>query len=173
SELLEQGDAHAALQRITPAELFLIAQDASERGGEAPDLGAEIRRWHERDPERLNFQAISRAFGTPKPTLTNSYRPELLYLRTFPTLMGYSSRIMAESWESPTLYWAAVADGVHVRPTQLNVLVPQWTERTLERIFATNLDDWPALLRALRGVAQEVRLGLRAQTEAEQKAALP
>ena len=51
-----------------------------------------------------------RAFGTPKPTLANSYRPELLNLRTFPTLMGYSSRILAESWESNTLYWAALAD---------------------------------------------------------------
>ncbi|MGD0200661.1 MAG: hypothetical protein ABSD27_07930, partial [Bryobacteraceae bacterium] len=173
SELLEQGDAHGALQRITPTELFLIGQDASERGGEASGLGAEIRRWRERDPERLNYPAISRAFGTPKPTLTNSYRPELLYLRTFPTLMGYSSRLMAESWESPTLYWAAVADGVHVRPTQLNVLVPRWTERTLERIFATHLEDWPAVLRALRGVGQEVRLSLRAQTEAEPKASLP
>ena len=62
----------------------------------------------------MSFTAISRAFGTPKPTLANSYEPELLNLRTFPTLMGYSSRIMAESWESNTLYWAALADELSV-----------------------------------------------------------
>ena len=39
--------------------------------------------------------------------------PELLNLRTFPTLMGYSSRILAESWESNLLYYAALADEIH------------------------------------------------------------
>ena len=68
------------------------------------------------DPERVNYAAISRAFGTPKPTLANSYRPELLNLRTFPTLMGYSSRIMAESWESNILYYASLADELHLAP---------------------------------------------------------
>ena len=36
-------------------------------------------------PQEVNYAAISRAFGTPKPTLANSYEPELLNLRTFPT----------------------------------------------------------------------------------------
>ena len=58
--------------------------------------------WRRPIPRMFNYAAISRAFGTPKPTLANSYQPELLNLRTFPTLMGYSSRIMAESWESNT-----------------------------------------------------------------------
>ena len=75
----------------------------------------------------MNYAAISRAFGTPKPTLANSYEPELLNLRTFPTLMGYSSRIMAESWESNTLYWAALADEIGVPPAQLNLRIPEWT----------------------------------------------
>ena len=61
------------------------------------------------DPD-LSPAAIARAFGTPKPTLTHSYQPGLLYLRTFPALMGYSSRIMAESWESNNLFFAALAD---------------------------------------------------------------
>ena len=67
-------------------------------------------------PGSVSPRAISHAFGTPKPTLANSYRPELLNLRTFPTLMGYSSRIMAESWESNLLYYAALADEIHARP---------------------------------------------------------
>ena len=79
------------------------------------------------DSKDVNYAAISRAFGTPKPTLANSYEPELLNLRTFPTLMGYSSRIMAESWESNTLYWAGLADEMSISPSQLNVRIPQWT----------------------------------------------
>ena len=100
---------------------------------------------------------ISRNFGTPKPTLANSYSPELLNLRTFPTLMGYSSRILAESWESNLLYYAALADELHVSPARMNVLVPEWTRETVERIFATHLEDWPALLRSLRLVGDDVR----------------
>jgi hypothetical protein len=170
-DLLSQGEVRTALDNVTPTEMFLLARSAaaSHRG----DLFAtEIRTWQEQDPTHVNYRAISHAFGTPKPTLTNSYRPELLYLRTFPTLMGYSSRIMAESWESSILYWAALADGVHVPPSQLNVLIPEWTQRTVERIFATHLEDWPALLRSLRGVGDDVRLKLRIQMDADQKASL-
>ena len=83
----------------------------------------------------------------------------MLNLKTFPTLMGYSSRIMAESWESNQLYWAAIADEMGVAPAQLNVLVPEWTQLTVERIFASHLEDWPALLRSLRSVGDDVRAG--------------
>ena len=62
--------------------------------------------WPRKHPDSVSPRAISRTFGTPKPTLANSYQPELLNLRTFPTLMGYSSRILAESWESNLLYYA-------------------------------------------------------------------
>ncbi|MCY4536524.1 MAG: hypothetical protein OXB91_14240, partial [Bryobacterales bacterium] len=74
-----------------------------------------------------------------------------------PTLMGFSSRILAESWESNNLFWAALFDELHIAPAQLNLLIPQWTQRTLERIFATHLDDWPALWRSLRIIADQVR----------------
>ena len=100
---------------------------------------------------------ISHEFGTPKPTLANSYEPELLHLRTFPTLMGYSSRIMAESWESNTLYWVALADELSLSPADLNVRIPQWTRKLVEEIFASHLEDWPAVLRSLRQVGEEVR----------------
>jgi hypothetical protein len=87
--------------------------------------------------------------------------------------MGFSSRVMAESWESTVLYWAALADEVHLAPAQLNVLIPDWTRQTIEGIFATHLEDWPALLRSLRKVGEEVRSKLRIQMETEQRAALP
>jgi hypothetical protein len=156
-ELLEQGRVSAALDSVMPSELFAIARDVlSVDKADAP-LALEIRREAAEAPRQLNYEAISRAFGTPKPTLANSYSPELLGLRTFPTLMGYSSRILAESWESNLLYYAALADQLYLSPAELNVLVPDWTRQTVERIFATNLEDWPALLRSLRLVGDEVR----------------
>lgn len=156
-DLLGAGDVAAALEQVMPSELFLLAADMSKPGsGELP-MAAEIRAMAQKAPDEVNYGAISRAFGTPKPTLANTYRPELLNLRTFPTLMGYSSRIMAESWESNLLYYAALADQVHLAPSQLNVAIPAWTQQTVERIFATHLEDWPALLRSLRTVGDEVR----------------
>ena len=117
-------------------------------------------------PAAFSAEAISQAFGTPKPTLANTFGLELLNLRTFPTLMGYSSRILAESWESNLLYFAALADQIHAQPAQMNVLVPVWTQQTVEQIFATNLEDWPALLRSLRVVGDDVREKARRQTQA-------
>jgi len=51
------------------------------------------------------------------------------------------------------------------------VLVPEWTKETVERIFATHLEDWPALLRSLRLVGEEVRLKSRKSTAAALAAA--
>lgn len=161
-DLLEQADVHGAIENVMPSELFAMAKDIvavdrpdSSRAG--TPLAEEIRREAAALPRQLNYEAVSRNFGTPKPTLANSYSPELLWMRTFPTLMGYSSRILAESWESNLLYYAALADQLSLPPAELNVLVPDWTRQTVERIFATNLDDWPALLRSLRLVGDEVR----------------
>jgi hypothetical protein len=86
--------------------------------------------------------------------------------------MGYSSRIMAESWESNTLYWAALADEVSVTPAQLNVRIPEWTQKLVEQIFASHLEDWPALLKSLRYVGDDVRARNRAAVQADTKASL-
>lgn len=155
---LESGNLKAALELTTPSELFLLAADISGPGKEDSGvLAREIRRMAQENPTSINYAAISSAFGTPKPTLANSYHQELLHLRTFPTLMGYSSRILAESWESNLLYYAALADELQVPPSRLNLLIPEWTQKTVEKIFATHLEDWPALLRSLRTVGDDVR----------------
>ncbi len=163
--LLSAGDVRAAQENITPSELYLIATDLSANDKDSP-AAAEIRRLTSQAPDAVSPHAISRAFGTPKPTLANSYQPELLNLRTFPTLMGYSSRILAESWESNLLFYAALADETHTRPSDLNVLIPAWTQQTVEKIFATHLEDWPALLRSLRLVGDDVRLKSHKQAAA-------
>lgn len=168
SERLQAGDVKGALEQVLPSETFILAARMVQ---EKPDaltgserrLAAEITRLTRDHPEQVSRAAISRAFGVPHPTLANSYQPELLGLRTFPTLMGFSSRIMAESWESSVLYYAALADELHLEPAQLNIMVPQWTQATVEKIFATHLEDWPALLRSLRLVGEEVRAGNQRQ----------
>ncbi|MCU1238936.1 MAG: hypothetical protein JWP63_6903, partial [Candidatus Solibacter sp.] len=170
--LLEQGAVKEALDRVTPSELYAVAYEVgARRSPESSCLLADMHKLAKASPKETTFTAISRAFGSPKPTLANSYEPELLNLRTFPTLMGYSSRIMAESWESNTLYWAALADELSVTPSQLNVRIPQWTQKLVEQIFASHLEDWPAVLKSLRFVGDDVRLKARA-LNADQKAEL-
>jgi hypothetical protein len=119
AQLLEQGVVRDAVDRVTPSEMYLIARVVGAgRDPRSSCLLAELQRMAATSPKEINHSAISRAFGTPKPTLANSYEPELLNLRTFPTLMGYSSRVMAESWESNSLYWADLADELSLSPTQ-------------------------------------------------------
>jgi hypothetical protein len=163
--LLTAGEVKTAQENIIPSEMYLLASEMAAGDRDSP-LAANIRAIAAQAPDQVSTLAISHAFGTPKPTLANSYRPELLNLRTFPTLMGYSSRILAESWESNILYYAALADEVHARPAQLNVLIPEWTAQTVEQIFATHLEDWPALLRSLRLVGDDVRQKARKQMTA-------
>lgn len=153
---LEEAMPGQALEELMPSEMFTIAREtiAADKAGDQP-IAEEIRRIEKESPEEVNYAVISREFGTPKPTLANSYAPQLLGMRTFPALMGYSSRILAESWESSLLYYATIADAMHLQPAELNIMIPEWTEQTVEQIFATHLEDWPALLRSLRVVGQE------------------
>jgi hypothetical protein len=44
-------------------------------------------------------------------------------------------------------------------PALLNRLVPELTRRMIEKIFATEFEDWPAILRAMRETGQEFRQG--------------
>jgi hypothetical protein len=172
------GDPKGAIEKVTPSELFLLAREiapkeaAGANGAAASPLATAVVQLEKEYPKQVNYDEISRAFGSPKPTLANTYRPELMNLRTFPTLMGYSSRIMAESWESNTLYWAALADELAIRPAELNVRIPEWTGKLIEHIFASHLEDWPAVLKSLRLVGDDVRAQSHTAAVTEQKAAL-
>jgi hypothetical protein len=73
--------------------------------------------------------------------------------------MGYSSRLLAETWDSNNLFWARLADEKGLSPVMLNRLVPELTRRMVEKIFATDFEDWPALLRAARETGEEFRQG--------------
>jgi len=54
----------------------------------------------------------------------------------------------------------------------LNLLVPQLTQKVVERIFATHLEDWPAVLRSLRAVGDDYKQQARPQIASEVKASL-
>lgn len=166
-EAFRRGRIREGVDIATPAELFDLAHRLREaRSGRlaAPiePFASAIEELAGRDPQRYSEARMGRLFGMPHPRLAHSYRLELLHVPLFPTLMGYSSRILAESWESNNLFWAALSDELHIPPAELNLRVPQWTQRTLERIFATHLDDWPALWRSLRMIADQVRGQARA-----------
>ncbi len=154
NELLQQGAVRTAIAEVMPAELFDLARTMAAEHDDDP-LAREIRRMQADSPAEINYAVISRLFGTPKPTIANSFSPQLLSLRTFPALMGYSSRILAETWESSLLYYATLADDMGMRPAQLNLTIPAWTQQTVQGIFATHLEDWPALLRSLRSVGDD------------------
>ncbi len=171
-DAFRRGLVTEALAIPTSAELFDFAHRLREAesqllaGTGEPYLSA-INELEARDAQRFSEARISGIFGVPHPRLAHSYRLELLHVPLFPTLMGYSSRILAESWESNNLFWAALADELHIEPARINILVPQWTQRTLERIFATHLDDWPALWRSLNMIADQVRDGSEQVGQAE------
>jgi len=67
--------------------------------------------------------------------------------------------LMAESWDSSNLYWARLADEMGYSPAMLNRLVPELTRRMVGKIFATEFEDWQALLRAMREAGEELRQG--------------
>jgi len=158
------GNVQKAIELLTPSELYIVGQALGGPMLEGDPGGQTLAHLRTQVPDQVSPQAISAVWGTVKPTLTNSYRPELLNLKTFPALMGYSSRIMAESWESNQLYWAQIADEMGVRPAEMAVLVPNWTQLTVERIFASHLEDWPALLRSLRSVGEDALAGKLKET---------
>jgi hypothetical protein len=157
AELLKKGEGLNAINQVPTSVLYAIAEDSSLKNV-APDVPAqELTAMTAANKPELTPQVISKVFGTPKPTLTHTYRPGLLYLRPFPTLMGYSSRILAESWESNNLYYAALADETGTPAQQLDAFVPEWNRAAIENIFATHLEDWPAILRSLQTVGKQVR----------------
>jgi hypothetical protein len=112
-----------------------------------------------RYPAELSWDRLSQDFGVPHPILAQSYARELLNLKPFPAFEGYSSRLLAETWDSSNLYWARLADEKGYAAVTLNRLVPELTHRMVEKIFASDFEDWPAMLRAMRETGEEFRQG--------------
>jgi hypothetical protein len=160
---LVAGRSADVLPQILPADTFYLKEEFDRQfPGETESLGPanqELARLNRHYPEETNWERISQDFGVPHPVLTQSYSRELLNLKPFPAFSGYSSRLLAESWDSSNLYWARLADEMGYSPVMLNRLVPELTARMVAKIFATDLEDWPAVMRAMQETGEEFRQG--------------
>ena len=159
----QEEDLAAMLPRIMPADTFYLAEafrtkypvDAASSGPAGQQL-QDLARQH---PSDVTLERISKDFGVPHPTLARTYGREILNVKPFPFFGGYSSRLFGESWESSNLYWGRLADELGYSPVMLNRLVPELTRHMTAKIFATDLEDWPAMLRAMRETGEEMRQG--------------
>ncbi len=160
---LRAGNEEDALALLAPAENFYLAAEFRRR---YPSMnqswgpaGKELDELLARFPVETNFERISEDFGVPHPALAQTYGRVLMSMKPIPTFLYYSSRLMAESWDSGNLYWGRLADELGYSPVMLNVLVPQLTRRMVEQTFASHLEDWSAVLRAMRETGEEFRAG--------------
>ena len=160
---LRAGATQQVLAEVTPAETFYLTAEFRRRFPDENSYwrasGKELDSLAGRYPDEVSWERLSQDFGVPHPALAQTYARELLNVKPFPAIMGYSSRLMAESWESNNLYWARLADELGYSPVMLNRLVPELTHRMIEKIFATHFEDWPAVLRAMRQTGEEFRQG--------------
>ena len=151
------------LSQLMPADTFYLAAEYRRRFPEGASsfgpAGNELATLSQRYPDEINWERLSRDFGVPHRVLTQSYARELLNLPPFPVFMGNANRLFAETWDSNNLYWARLVDEKSYSPVMLNRLVPELTRRMVEKIFATDFEDWPALLRAARETGEEFRQG--------------
>jgi hypothetical protein len=158
-----EEDIKAMLPHTMPADTFYLAaafrdKYPAEAASSGP-AGQQLDGLAHQHPADVSWERLSKDFGVPHPTLARTYGREILNVKPFPFFGGYSSRLFGESWESNNLYWARLADEMGYSPVMLNRLVPELTRRMTAKIFATDLEDWPAMLRAMRETGDDLRQG--------------
>jgi hypothetical protein len=159
----EQGEGQKWAKEITPSDCFYLAADyRREYPSEAGSSGKALKELDElahKNPQAADPERISADFGVPHPAMEQSDAVTLVETGMFPVSGGYTNRLFGESWQSSNLYWARLADDMGYSPVMLNVLVPELTRQMVTRIFATNVDDWPAILRAMKQTGEEFQQG--------------
>jgi hypothetical protein len=162
-ETIRTGKTNEMLEGIAPADSFYLTAEFRQRfPGEldrSSGAGRELEALFREDPNGVNWQRLSRDFGVIHPVFAQTYAREFINMKPFPALGGNYNRLMGECWDSGNLYWARLADEMGYAPVLLNRIVPGLTRRMVERIFASELEDWPATLRALRETGEEFRQG--------------
>ncbi|HEY1579531.1 MAG TPA: hypothetical protein VGF82_20885 [Terracidiphilus sp.] len=161
--LLSPESATLAVSEMVPADVFYLAIEFRKQH---PD---QVTRWGaaqkeldelcQKYPAEASWERMSADFGVPHPVLTLTESSVLLRMKAISTYGGSAGRIFAESWDSNNLYWARLADEMGYSPADLNLLAPQLTRDMIANIFASNIDDWPALLRAMVVTGSEFRKG--------------
>ncbi|GAC1651033.1 MAG: hypothetical protein NVS9B15_11010 [Acidobacteriaceae bacterium] len=158
----KQGFA-ALLPRLMPSDCFYLAEQFAllhrEQAASAGPAGKELAEMMSRSGSETSPERLSARFGVPHPTLASSNAPEILNVRPFPTSGGYTNRVFGETLESPNLYWARLADELGYSPAMLNLLVPELTRVMVGKIFASEIEDFPAILRAMRETGDDLRQG--------------
>jgi hypothetical protein len=160
--LQREEDLTAMLPRMMPADTFFLAEEFRAKyptEAAADPASQQLQDLARQHPADVSLERISKDFGVPHPTLARTYGREILNVQPFPFFGGYSSRLFGESWESSNLYWGRLADEMGYSPVMLNRLVPELTRHMTAKIFATDLEDWPAMLRAMRETGEEMREG--------------
>ena len=162
-ELETPKGASALAAQVVPAKTFYLAVEFRQK---YPDqalqwgtAGRELDELVHKNPAETSADRIARDFGVPHPALTLTDSCSLLNMKPMPAFGGPASRLFAESWESNNLYWARLADEMGYSPAMLNILVPTLTRRMVANIFASNIEDWPALFRAMQETGDEFREG--------------
>ena len=164
AQALQQPEsATKLLPQMMPADTFFLAAEfRSKFPGEVSNWGSagrELEDLYRRDRSRTNTERLSKDFGLPHLAMGQSDTCTLLNSGIFPVSGAFDGRLFGESWESSNLYWARLADETGYSPAMLNVLVPDLTRRMVANIFATTIDDWPALLRAMEKTGDQFRQG--------------
>jgi hypothetical protein len=161
---LQSSDGATKLLSLTPpADTFYLAAEFRKK---YPDqvsswgqAGRELEELSRKYPSDASPERLSADFGVPHPVLVLTSSCTLLNMKPPSAFGGNASRLFAESWESNNLYWARIADEMGYSPVMLNLLVPALTRHMVANIFASNIDDWPALLRAMEETGDEFRQG--------------
>jgi len=154
-------DIATLIPEVLPAETSYLAAELPKRfPDETPSWGpasVQLESLRKLYPTEASWERLSRDFGVPHPDLARNNARELLNIRQFPFAGGISSRLFGETWESSNLYWARLTDEMGYSPVALNLLVPELTRHMVEKIFATDMEDSPAMLRAMQEAGAEFR----------------
>ena len=162
--LQDEKSITAFLPQMLPTETFYLGAEFYRKyPGQEPldsEAGRALAELARRDPSAVSMARLEKIFGVPHPEIAGSNEPSLLFTGMFPVSGGLANRLFGESWESTNLYWARLADEKGYSPAMLNLLAPKLTRTMVANIFGTNIDDWPALLRAMQQTGEEFREGL-------------
>jgi hypothetical protein len=165
---LEKGlqtaeSAAAVASSMPPSDLLYLGiafrtkyPDQASQWGKASRELEDLSRSH---PADGSWERISSDFGVPHPALMLSDSCALLRMKSVGSYGGNFGVLFAQSWDSNNLYWARLADEKGYAPAALNLLVPKLTRDMVGNIFASNIEDWPALERAMKRTGEEFREG--------------
>ena len=168
--MLQPQNTNSLIAQMLPSDVFYLAVEYRKKySGESASWGPSARELNDlcqRNPSETSSERIAADFGTPHPAFNQNTSSSLLNVKAISTIIGSGGSIFAESWESNNLYWARLTNEMGYSPAELNLLVPELTRSMVANIFASNIDDWAALLRAMQQTGNEYRQGRIVQQEA-------